>query len=292
MKTKTKATKGLLLILGIYLICEFGKDFEFLILKTDQTFLAENIFCKLFVIGMILFCLRKLQLSWNYIGFRKSGMAKGAVLGIVLGIITFSLSYLAEYLILQSKGLHPQFSFYIANFAISNQNIAGISLSALAICVIGNIINVWAEEGLFRGLLFHIGKLHFSQRTANIIQSILFGVWHLIVVVGWILDGSIDVFSALVMSAGYVILAGILGYEWGLCAALTGTLWAGVFEHFFNNFIGNTLHVITDTGVDELQILRIVLSNVLSLLIVVVLTKVKKEAANNLNNKVHTDLTF
>lgn len=278
---KSNTTKGLLFILGAYFICELVKDFEFLILKTDQTFLAENIFCKLFAVGMIVFCLKKLHLSWDGIGFKKSGVAKGAALGISLGVITFSLSYLAEYLILQSRGLHPEFSFYIANFAISNQNIAGISISALAICVVGNIVNVWAEEGLFRGLLYHIGKLHFTERAANIIQSALFGLWHIIIVIVWIVDGSIDIFSALIMAVGYVILAGILGYEWGLCAALTGTLWAGAFEHFFNNFIGNTLHVISETGVDELQIIRIVLSNVLSLLIVTILTKVQKGCWHN-----------
>ncbi len=50
-----KVKKPLLLILGIYLICQLVKDFEFLVLKTDQTFLAENIICKLFAIGMIFF---------------------------------------------------------------------------------------------------------------------------------------------------------------------------------------------------------------------------------------------
>lgn len=282
---KSNKTKGLLFLLGVYLICGLVKDFEFLFLKTDRTFLAENIFCKLFAIGMIFFCLKKMHLSWNSIGFKKSGVARGAVLGLSLGAITFSLSYLAEYLILQSKGLHPHFSFYIANFAISNQNIAGISISALVICVVGNIVNVWAEEGLFRGLLFYMGRLHFTQRAANMIQSALFGLWHVIIVIVWIADGSIDIPSALIMAAGYMILAGILGYEWGLCAALTGTLWAGAFEHFFNNFIGNTLHVISETGVDELQIIRIVLSNVLSLLFVTILTKVQKTRRQKTKNE-------
>ena len=75
------------------------------------------------------------------------------------------------------------------------------------------------------------------------------------------------------MAVGYVLLAGVLAYEWGLCISLTGTIWAGVFEHFFNNFITNSLHMVTDTGIDEMQILRIVLSNVLSLAFVLMLSK-------------------
>lgn len=275
-----KVKKPFLLILGIYLICELVKDFEFLVLKTDQTFLAENIICKLFAIGVIFFCLHKLRISWSSVGFKKSGMMQGGILGLSLGVVTFSVSYFVEYLILKNMGLHPKFAFYIANFTISNQNIIGVSMSALVICLLGNIVNVWAEEGLFRGLLFQIGKMSYTQKTANLIQSLLFGLWHVITVVIWVLDGSIGIPAALIMSIGYIALAGILGYEWGLCVALTGTLWAGVFEHFFNNFISNTLHVITETGVDELQIIRIVISNILSLLIVIFLTKARKHYKN------------
>ena len=279
-----KVKKPLLLILGIYLICELVKDFEFLVLKTDQTFLAENIICKLFAIGMIFFCLHKLRISWNSIGFKRSGMIQSGILGLSLGIVTFSISYFVEYLILKNMGLHPQFAFYIANFTISNQNVIGLSMSALIICILGNIVNVGAEEGLFRGVLFQIGKMSYTQKTANLIQSLLFGLWHVITVVIWVLDGSIDIPTALIMSIGYIALAGILGYEWGLCFALTGTLWAGVFEHFFNNFISNTLHVITETGVDVLQIIRIVISNVLSLLGAILLTKARKHYKSKVSN--------
>ena len=265
-----------LMIIGIFVICSFVKDFEFLILKTDETFLAENIFCKLFAIVFIFLCLRKLNFSWDDIGFKKNGIASGAILGLSLGVITFSASYMIEYLIHKSMGLHPYLSFYIANFTISEQNVTGVSVTALAICILGNIVNVIAEEGLFRGLIFRIGNITYTRRKANIIQSILFGLWHIITVIVWIADGTINIPEAIVMSIGYVILAGILGYEWGLCAALTGTLWAGIFEHFFNNFIGNSLHMVTETGVDELQIIRIVISNVLSLVIVVILTKARK----------------
>lgn len=197
-----------------------------------------------------------------------------------MGVGTFSISYFAEFIILQGMGLHPELSFYISNFTMSDQNITGVSLSALVICLIGNIFNVWAEEGLFRGLLFGIGRTRYSDRAANLIQAVLFGLWHIIVVIVWLAQGSIGIAAALVMAAGYVLLAGVLGYEWGLCYLLTGTLWTGVFEHFFNNFLSNSLHVITENGADELQIVRIVLSNVLSLLIVIILSVTRKNRKN------------
>ena len=162
-------------------------------------------------------------------------------------------------------GKAPQIQFFITNFAVKNQNITGASFMAAFICVIGNILNVWAEEGLFRGILFRIGTRAFTEKQSNLLQAFLFGIWHIVIVVVWIKDGSISIPLAAVMAVGYVILAGILAYEWGLCLLLTGTVWAGVFEHFFNNFITNSLHMVTESGIDELQILRIVLSNALSL---------------------------
>ena len=161
----------------------------------------------------------------------------------------------------------------ITNFALKDQNIGGASLAAVVICIMGNIVNVWAEEGLFRGLLFRMTKTAFTERQSNLIQSLLFGLWHIVTVIVWLLDGSIGIPMACVMAVGYVLLAGVLAYEWGLCISLTGTIWAGVFEHFFNNFITNSLHMVTDTGIDEMQILRIVLSNVLSLAFVLILSK-------------------
>lgn len=90
-------------------------------------------------------------------------------------------------------------------------------------------------------------------------------------------DGLMSLSQAVVMSVGYVILAGILALEWGTCVEMTGALWVGITEHFFNNFIGNTLHVVSASGVDELQIFRIVLSNILSLTIVLVVSKRRKK---------------
>ncbi len=60
---------------------------------------------------------------------------------------------------------------------------------------------------------------------------------------------------------------------------MTGVLWVGLSEHFFNNFIGNILHVVSTTGTDEFQIIRIVLSNFLSLGIVLFIKKRSEKKA-------------
>lgn len=266
-------------ITAIFLICSTVEYIEFLFLKTDQTILGENIICKLVILAVIVLCLRRTDMRWADLGFRKNGLFKGMLYGFMLGAVTFAVSYLAEYVVLLISGKHPHLGFFVTNFALTGQNVTGLSLGAVIICIAGNILNVWAEEGLFRGLFLHLGQKGFSQRRANLLQALLFGIWHIVMVVQWVAEGQMGIGQALLMAAGYVLLAGVLGYEWGLCAALTGTLWTGVFEHFFNNFIGNSLHMVTESGIDELQILRIVLSNLLSLTIVLLAARRSSRSA-------------
>ncbi|MEG0396750.1 MAG: type II CAAX endopeptidase family protein [Oscillospiraceae bacterium] len=272
-----KNNKPIATILALYFVCAAVKYIEFLYIRTDQTFIADNILCKLFIIAIVAVALSRKKWKWSDIGFKRDGLLKGLCYGFALGIVTFALSYLAEFIILWSMGKHPSLGFFITNFAISGQNVTGLSLAAVVICVIGNIVNVWAEEGLFRGYFLKLGNERLSFKRANFFQAFLFGIWHIVTVVVWVVDGSMSIPVALFMSIGYIALALILGYEWGLCTALTGTIWTGVFEHFFNNFISNSLHTVTETGIDEMQIIRIVISNILSLLIVLAVARHSKK---------------
>ena len=65
-----KQKRSILYSLCGVILCSAAKDFEFLVLKTDETFLAENIFCKIFAILVISQCLVERKLSWRSIGFR------------------------------------------------------------------------------------------------------------------------------------------------------------------------------------------------------------------------------
>ena len=275
--TPTGKKNALKMVLIIFVLCSVVKHIEFLLIKTDRTIISENIICKLFIIVTLFIALSRLGWNWKEIGFCKKGILRTASFGLLLGISTFFISYLVEYFVLVAMGKTPHIRFFITNFALTNQNIGRTSLAMVVICIIGNIINVWAEEGLFRGLFFQITKTSFTEKQSNFIQSLLFGMWHIVTVIVWLLDGSINIPTACFMAVGYIILSGILAYEWGLCISLTGTVWAGVFEHFFNNFITNSLHMVTDTGTDEMQILRIVLSNALSLTFVLIISKNAKK---------------
>ena len=270
-------TRVIITIVAVYVICSVVKYIEFFFIQTDQTFIADNVICKIFSIIVLAAVLAIWKLSFKKIGFDLSRIWKNMFYGFALGIITFAVSYLLEILTLSVQGKNVRLGFYVTNFALSGAtNTVELSLSALLICMAGNIINVVAEEGLFRGLFLYLAKEPFGFRKANFIQALLFGTWHFVSVALELRNGTMTIPTAIVMTVGYIILAGILALEWGTCVSMTGVLWVGVFEHYFNNFIGNTLHVITETGTDELQIPRIVLSNILSLTVVLLLNRRKK----------------
>lgn len=206
------------------------------------------------------------------IGLKLKNTFKYVVCGFGLVFFTFTISYGLEVALLAGMGKKPGLSMYITNFGLSGAT-AEVSLSALAliICVLVNIINVLAEEGMFRGFILKVVTERSGFKTGNYLHAFLFGIWHIVMCVLGVYDGQMSVGQAVIFAVGYVVLAGILALEWGTCVSMTGVLWVGLSEHFYNNFIGNFLHVVSSIGTDEFQIIRIVLSNFLSLGIVLLI---------------------
>ena len=68
-----------------------------------------------------------------------------------------------------------------------------------------------------------------------------------------------------------------MAIKWGLLYRMTGNLYTGMADHFFNNCVGtNLLHVITDGGVDELMIVRVVIAQLLSFALVLAISRKTK----------------
>ena len=278
-----KNKKRVICIIALaFIICSIVKDIEFIYIKTDSTFIGENVICKIVCIIATVIITYMLGYKLTDIGFKNKNILKYAAAGLGLGIITFAISYGAEMLILSLQGSNPKLSVYITNFGLTGAtNTMSLSFSAVIICIIGNIINVVAEEGLFRGILLKAVSDQWSFKLGNFVQALLFGFWHIISCVIGVKDGSMTIGMAFLFAIGYVVLAGILAIEWGTCVNMTGVLWVGMFEHFFNNFVSNALHVLSTNSAgtieaDNMQILRIVLSNVLSLSIVLLINSRKK----------------
>lgn len=97
-----------------------------------------------------------------------------------------------------------------------------------------------------------------------------------------LLDGEMSVGVFLVMSIGYVILSAMMGIKWGLLYQLSGNVWIGLADHFFNNcIVTNLLHVVTSGGVDEMQIIRVLIGELTSFVAVMLYAKKKRKCEEN-----------
>ena len=243
--------------------------FEAIVLRMDETVLGENCINKLFGILVIFVVLRIINWKWEDIGFARSGFAKSVFIGLILAVCSFVISYIVEIIILRLQGLAPHLGIFTTGFSLTGEAAIHTGVGFILMCVFFNIINVIMEEGTFRGLFYKIVETDHSMRFALLFQAFLFGIWHIVTPLHNLIDGDIDIAAFTAFGVGYIILAGMMGIKWALLYRMTGNLYAGMADHFFNNCIAtNLLHVTTKTGTDEMMIIRVIIAQILSFVVV------------------------
>lgn len=238
---------------------------EVMCLRLDESFFAENFLNKLFGIGVIFCVLRWLKLRWSDIGFSAKGLVKSVLLGFSLAVCTFAVAYAVEVTLLKGQGHSVKLGVFSVAYSLVGEGESNTGIGYILMCVFFNVINVVTEEGVFRGLLARLVSLDRSERTAILLQSLLFGVWHIVTPFRDLADGNLKLSEFAVLGIGYIILAGLMGIKWSLLYRMTGSLYAGMADHFFNNCIAtNLLHIVTENGIDEMMTLRIIIAQILS----------------------------
>ncbi len=216
--------------------------------------------------------LKRVNLSWSDIGFQKNGFAGGILKGLLLGSFCFIISYGLELEILALQGNPAHLEIYISSFSLTGSQIKNTDFVFFMLCVLFNIINVWMEEGVFRGLFIRTLSETKPFMQANFIAAILFGIWHIVMPVRSYIHGEMSFTAMVLMGIGYMILSGIMGIKWGLLYRITGNIWVGLGDHLFNNTVAtNMLHVISAKGTDELQIVRIMAAQIISFVFVLII---------------------
>ena len=173
-----------------------------------------------------------------------------------------------EMIIQTANGNAPALSVYVTSYAIGgNRGMQGGAVFLL-ICILGNIVNVAMEEGVFRGLFCKlIGEKH-SFWIACIVSSLLFGIWHIAQPIRNVFDGEQSAMGALMSGILLVVTSALLGIQYCMLNRVTGSIWAGMAAHFINNTTVNLLHVTTAGGTDELQAVRITIAQTVSFVVV------------------------
>lgn len=262
--------KPILSCTAIFLICVVARSIEYFIIRTDETLLSENFLHKVFGIVLLWIILFNTHLKWKDIGFSHTDMIKGTGKGLFLGFVCFIFAYAIEGIILYSMNGNVTLSFYANGFSLNNNMEQQTGVLFIFLCIFFNIINVWMEEGVFRGLFTKILE-DISYGSSLFLIAFLFGVWHLVMPFRDFIQGNSSFANLLVMGIGYVVFAGIMSIKWSLLYKMTGFLWIGLGDHFFNNAIINLLHVVSNHEIDNMQIVRILIGQSLSFVVILII---------------------
>jgi membrane protease YdiL (CAAX protease family) len=118
--------------------------------------------------------------------------------------------------------------------------------------ILGNVINAFMEEGLFRGVMVRLFRVKLSPWRANVLQAFLFGLWHLPWVLKWHQTGQIEAHGGILLATLYQFLPMLLvGVAWGYFYIKTDSLWVPWIAHFLNNTVLNLVQVTTAAGVES-----------------------------------------
>ena len=267
---KKNQGKALSVVLLVYIVCVVFRLFEYFILRTDKTWVGEAVVHKLIGIAILFFAVRMQGFSWKDIGFVKENSMKYLLKGLAFGSGIFAIAYAVETLIVMAQGRFDSLQFYVSAYAVDENIGYQTGFVFFLICVLGNVVNVIMEEGIFRGLFIRILEKKYRFILVAAISSVLFGLWHMVAPVRNYLDGTTSMGGMIANIIMLVVTSALVGFKFALLTKITGSLYMAMGDHFVNNTIVNLLHVVSITGADEMMVLRVAIAQSLSCVIVLV----------------------
>ena len=259
--------KPILTALVLMAIALFFKWIDTFVLRLDER-LGEIILSKSlgFILVIVFVWLTRHKL--RDIGLHSQKIGQSLLIGASVTIIAFLIGYGVEYILAVQQAGEPHILFS----ALDNKmGVTGGYLFALLL-VIGNFINAFMEEGLFRGLMIPLFLTKLSFVRTNWLQAFLFGAWHLMWVFKYYQLGTIQTSDEILMSIFSNFLPQLLmGLVWGYMNFKTNSLWAPWISHLITNSTLNLLHVNTLQGMDTGMMIRMPIFTILALLSIFVI---------------------
>lgn len=270
MEKIQKKQKVWSVVFTVYLICFAFRLLEYFVLRTDKTVIGEAVVHKILGIGVLFLAMRMVQKSGNEIGLWGKRFWNNVFKGLGFGIATFVLAYGVEVVLQVIKGNFGSLQVYVSTYAVDGNEGNRTAWIFFLICILGNIINVLMEEGIFRGLFGKVLERKYSVLVSAIFASVLFGVWHVVGPVRNYCDGTMSMGGMIANSLMLVMTSALVGFKFALLTKLTGNLAMAMGDHFVNNTIVNLLHVVSKTGADELMTVRLTIAQSVSCVVVLV----------------------
>ncbi|MDE7334124.1 MAG: CPBP family intramembrane metalloprotease [Lachnospiraceae bacterium] len=251
-------------VIFIYLLCFSFRLMEYFILRTDESFWGEAFVHKMIGIVILFIGIRHYGFGAEEIGFTKSRAGQSLLAGIAFGFSVFIPAYFIEIIICIIQGKFLALDFYVSAYSVNGTVGRQAGFLFFAICIAGNIINVVMEEGVFRGLFQKILEKRYSFLLSAVTGSCLFGMWHIVAPARSYYDGTVSGSGFVANAVLLAVTSCLTGFKFAMMTSLTNSLYMAMGDHFVNNAIVNMLHVVSDTGTDELMVVRIAIAQSIS----------------------------
>ena len=269
--------KGLFIVLIIYIICYIFRILEYFILRTDKTFFGEAFIHKILGIIILYTVIKSMSFNYENIGFTRKKAIFYLGQGLLFGIFIYIITYGIEILINISHGQFKSFEFYVSTYSVEGNIGKQTAIIFFVTCILGNIINVIMEEGIFRGLFQKLFEQKYNFLLSAILSSLLFGFWHVVAPLRSYYDGTISFEEMFINIIILVVTSTLVGFKFSMMTKLTGNLYMSMGDHFVNNTIINVLHIVSKDGsIDKLLVMRISIAQTLSFLIILIYFKLSR----------------
>lgn len=245
----------------LMLIALLFRLLDIFVLRLDER-LGEIILSKTIGFCLVLLFVWAIGRKPASIGLHSRRLGDSLLIGTAITVLPFLVAYTVEWIVLQQMGQGPKLLFS----AIDPK--AGVTggLFFAAWLVIGNFINSFMEEGLFRGVMLNLNRIRLSIGKSNWLQALLFGAWHLVWVIKWYQTGIVSTSGEITMGVIANFLPQIcLGLVWGYAYLKTDNLWTAWIAHTLTNTTLNLLHVATLDAMDPGMSIRMTTFSIMSL---------------------------
>jgi membrane protease YdiL (CAAX protease family) len=240
----------------LFIIAAVFKILDVFVFRLDEV-LGEIIVSKSLGFILVVAYLWFVGKSVTAIGLHGKSVTKSLIIGSTGIILILLVSYGLQFGVLSGAGKEPSLVFTAID---PKAGVTGGVAFALFLLV-GNFINSFMEEGLFRGVMLRHFRVSLSFWRANFLQAAFFGIWHLNWPIKQFLTGQLDMGGLASQSLIVLIATGIVGFAMGYLYLKTGNLWGPWIMHTINNSVQNMVHIQTIDGLDsDMMVFQIALT--------------------------------
>jgi membrane protease YdiL (CAAX protease family) len=246
----------ILLPIILFIIAAVFKILDVFVFHIDER-LGEIIISKSLGFLLVVAYLWLVGKSVRAIGLHGRFVDKSLIIGSTGIILILLFSYGLQFGILVGAGKEPSLVFTAID---PTAGVTGGVAFAMFLLV-GNLINSFMEEGLFRGVMLRHFRVSLSFWRANLLQAAFFGIWHLNWPIKQFLTGQLDAGGLASQSFIIFVATGIVGFALGYLYLKTGNLWGPWIMHTINNSVQNMVHIQTIDGLDsDMMVFQIALT--------------------------------